>query len=925
MIARQALLLLAACWAASAGASPIELRHAGIVHDATGAGDTTGLAAEMLAGDLAALGATPPKVSTDFQTCAATCIVIGRYDAPLVARLAREGGVDLSALRNGWERYVRAVVRIGGRRIMLIAGSDRRGAVYGAVDLSRALGISPWVWWADVTPRKRASIAVDDAIFVSRTPSVRYRGIFINDEDWGLEPWAAKTFDPAKGNIGPKTYERVFQLMWRLKANTLWPAMHSISTPFYGDPGNAPLADRYAIVIGTSHAEPMMRNNLREWDEAVRGPFDFTRRPDAIVDYWRERVAQTKAQEDFYTLGLRGIHDGPMQGANTTEERRAILEKVFGLQQHVLADTLGRPISTIPQVFVAYHELQEAYDAGLKVPPDVTLMWADDNYGYLRRLSTPAERARPGGAGVYYHLSYWGRPHDYLWLGTTHPELIREEMGRAWSTDARRLWVVNVGDIKPIEYLSQYFLDLAFDADLFVKPPAQHLAAFMAEQFGQEDAQEIAGIMMRFYDLAWERRPEFMGFGETEWVTPNRPTAYVQADGEEAQERIAAYDALVTRAETVAAHLPADRRDAFFELVLYPVRAAAKLNERILKLDLAELYARQHRASANWYVDQARAAHAAIVADTATYNALADGKWRGIMDMAPRRLPVFDEPLWPRWEPSIKAGCDIASWGSWIGDERTATFIQGQPGRQTLTLFGYQPKDLDWQVAGIPAGLSISTQRGTLAKDNGYEQRLTLSYDGHGPAGTIALRCGGRNMPIHTALIAPATSLADVVRERDRRVSIPALAAAAGADWERLPGLGSRGGVLRARLTLPSRPLAKAAAGTPATYRFTTVTATGATLNVVALPTHPLSPANGLRVGLSLDDGPMQELDFATVGRSDQWRANVLSNTAVAHVTLKAVTPGTHTLRIVPLDPGVTLDRIELVFDRARPRYGPGE
>jgi hypothetical protein len=614
-----------------------------------------------------------------------------------------------------------------------------------------------------------------------------------------------------------------------------------------------------------------------------------------------------------------------MQGANTTQERQAILEKVFGLQQNLLADTLGRPISTIPQVFVAYHELQEAYDAGLTVPPDVTLMWTDDNYGYLRRLSTPAERNRPGGAGIYYHLSYWGRPHDYLWLGTTHPALIREEMGRAWATDARRLWIVNVGDIKPIEYLSQYFLDLAFDADLFAKPPEQHLTAFMAEQFGQADAREIAAIMMRFYDLAWERRPEFMGFGETEWVTPNRPTAYVQGDGEEAQDRIAAYGALVARAEAVAAHIPADRRDAFFELVLYPVRAAAKLNERILKLDLADLYARQHRASADWYVDQARAAHAAIVADTATYNALAGGKWRGIMDMAPRRLPVFDEPLWPHWESSTKTGCDLASWGSWIGDERTATFAQGRPGQQTVTLYGYQPKDLDWQIATVPAGLAVSTQHGTLSKDNGYEQRLTLSYNGHGPAGPISLRCGGVTMPIHTALAQPMHAAADVVTEQDRRVTIPALAGSAGADWEKLPGLGAKGGALRARLTLPSRTLAEAQTGTPATYRFATVTATGASLNVVALPTHPLAPANGVRVAMSLDDGPMQVLDFATIGRSDQWRANVLSNRAIASVPIKMVTPGTHTLRLVPLDPGVTLDRIELILDRARPLYGAGE
>ena len=641
-------LMMATFPAAAAAAAPLSLDRTSLVV-APGEGRTGKLAATMLAGDLASLGATRPPVVSALAQCRGTCIVIGYYDTPLVRRAAAASGVDLSMLRGAWERHVRARVRVDGHDVLLIAGSDRRGMIYGVVDLSRALGISPWNWWADVTPRRHDHIAIHDATVVSRAPSVRYRGIYLNDEDWGLQPWAAKTFDPAKGNIGPRTYARVFELMWRLKANTLWPAMHSVSTPFYGDPGNAPLADDYAIVVGTSHAEPMLRNNLREWDEAQRGPFDFTKRPQAIVDYWRERVAATRQQETIYTLGLRGIHDGPMQGATTNAQRRAILGAVFARQQALLAGTLHKPLSEVPQVFVAYHELQEAYDAGLAVPPDVTVMWSDDNYGYLRRLSDAKDRQRPGGAGVYYHLSYWGRPHDYLWLGTTHPALIREEMERAWQTDARRMWIVNVGDIKPIEYLTQYYLDLAFDDRLLGEPPQAHLTRFMAEQFGEADAAETAAIMMRFYDLAWERRPEFMGFGETEWVTPNRPSAYVQSDGEEAEDRIAAYRDLVARAEAVAAHMPADRRNAFFELILYPVRAAAALNTRILSLDLAGLYARAQHGGANVMVERARAAHARLVADTAAYNALAGGKWRGLLGLAARpRARVDATPKPPR-------------------------------------------------------------------------------------------------------------------------------------------------------------------------------------------------------------------------------------------------------------------------------------
>jgi len=906
------LLVAAGAMAHPAAAETIDLRRATIVTD----GDpTVQAAAAMLAEDLGALGAAVPAITGDLARCTETCILIGRQESPLIRRTAEAGGVDLSVLEGGWERYVRVGMRAGARRILMIAGSDRRGAAYGVTDLSRALGVSPWSWWADVTPRRRATIAVEDARFVSRAPSVRYRGIFLNDEDWGLLPWAAKTFDPAKGNIGPKSYERVYRLMLRLKANTLWPAMHSVSTPFYADPGNAPLAERYGIVIGTSHAEPMMRNNLREWNETQRGSFDFTRRPGAILDYWRERVVATKGQEAIYTVGLRGIHDGPMQGATDTAGRAAILERVIGLQQDLLKTTLGKPLSAIPQTFVAYHELQEAYDAGLRVPDDVTLMWTDDNYGYLRRLSTPAERQRPGGAGIYYHLSYWGRPHDYLWLGTTHPALIREQMERAWETDARRMWIVNAGDIKPIEYLSQYFLDLAFDAELLQRTPEAHLDAFMTEQFDAATAPEITAIMMRFYALAWTRKPEYMGFGETEWVTPNRPSAFVQSDGEEAQARLRDYAGLVTRAEAVAARLPKDRQDAFFELVLYPVRAAAALNARILKLDLAALYAREQRASANWYVAGAQAAQATLVADTARYNAIGNGKWRGMMDMAPRRLPVFDTPVWPHWTASTQPGCATALWGSWIGDENVLTFTPGRAETRDVTLYGRQAVALDWRVTAMPAGLSLSADRGRLTAADGYERRLTLAYDGKGPVGTVTLACGGATLPVHSALLpVPA---AGMIAERERQVTIPALAGMAGRDWQAVPGLGSLNGVLRSRLTMPAGD-----AGTAVDYRFATVTQTGAVLRLVALPTHPVAPGARLRVAVTLDDRPLGEMDFATTGRSDAWRGNVLTNSAVATVALADVTPGAHRLRIVPRDPGVTLDRVELVFDRARASYG---
>lgn len=921
--------IAAACFAAgllatSADAADLTLydgdKLPAVIYDTAHSGKTMALAATMLEHDLETLSGRKGLVSAHLTDCTAVCIVIGRYDAPLVTRIAREGGIDLAVLKGQWERYERVVIMAKTRTYILIAGSDRRGTVYGVVDLSRQLGVSPWEWWADVTPRRVDKLILSRDTVLSHTPSVQYRGIFLNDEDWGLEPWAARTLDPKTGNIGPRTYARVYELMWRLKANTLWPAMHSVSTPFYGNKDNPPLADDYAIVVGTSHAEPMMRNNLREWDEARRGPFNFTTNRKGIADYWQERAEESRTYENIYTVGLRGIHDGPMQGASTMTERKTILQDVVGLQRDQLSRAYHRPADKVPQVYVAYHELQEAYDAGLKLPDDITLMWADDNYGYVRRFSTPDEQKRRGGSGVYYHLSYWGRPHDYLWLGTTHPDLIHEEMERAYDMQARKIWIVNVGDIKPIEYLTQYFLDLAFDAKTFEEKPRDHLRAFMSEQFGPDQAGDIADIMMRYYDLAFERRPEFMGFGQTEWVTQNRRSDYVQSDGEEAQKRIAAYADLVTRAETVAARIPEDRRDAYFELVLYPVRASANLNQRILKLDLANLYAEQGRASANFYADQARTAHAAIVSDTAHYNDLRNGKWRYIMDMAPRRLPVFDEPLWPHWSESQKSGCDIALNGQWFNDHNTLPFVRGVPQTKTLTLFSYQARPVSWTQSRTAGAFSLSAGSGTLDGANAFEQRLTLHYDGTGDPGDLAITCGGATLPIYTILLAAAP--AGIATEADRLVTLPAVAGSASPDWQAIDGLGSEKASLRARLDLPGRTLSDIAGTTPVTYRFSTVTAVGGQLRVFALPTHALNPALGVKAAIQLDGGAVQVIDFATVGRSDAWRQNVLTNTAVQTIPLLFLPAGMHELKLYALDPGVIIDRIEIDLDGAKKHYG---
>jgi hypothetical protein len=653
----------------------------------------------------------------------------------------------------------------------------------------------------------------------------------------------------------------------------------------------------------------MMRNNVGEWKKDF-GPFNWFTNRDRLLDYWRGRIEAVKGTETVTSLGLRGVHDSAMEGAASPEQARDTLQDVFRVQRAMLSRAQNKPAERIPQVFTMYKEVLDYWNLGLAVPADVTLVWPDDNYGYLAQLGTDKERRRAGGAGIYYHVSYWGRPHDYLWLGTTHPSLIRDQLERAWTMNARRLWVLNVGDIKPAEYLVQYFLDAAFDAGVLQQDPARHLDAWAAGQFGQEHAREAAAILREYYRLAWERRPEFMGWSQTEPTRPVRTTAYVRTGGEEAERRLADYRVLTARAETLAARMPAPLRDAYFELVLYPVRSAANLNTRILKLDLAAEYARQQRPSSNLYVRQARAAQAALVADAAAYNALGGGKWAGIMDIAPRRLPVFAEPEYPVWTPSVRRGCGIVYPAPFSVDGDRLVLTKGRPATRTVTLVSYGGQDVRWSVRAGARGVRADADEGMLDAANGHEQRIALHYDG-GAAPALSLQCG--EQPLNVNIKAEGTAIAGVPGERERIVVLRAGTASPTSGWTLLTGLGTSGIAMRARLDgVPDAPL---------TYRFATTSDGDALLRLVAVPEHPLTARDRVRFAVSLDDGAPVVVDTATAGRSEQWKEDVLSNMAMRTWRAGQLKPGMHTLTVRALDPGVVLDRIDVVLDGAPDYY----
>jgi hypothetical protein len=533
-------------------------------------------AAGDLADDFAEVTGIKPEIENQFSLDKKIGVIIGTLGkSKIIDRLTAEGKLATNGVSGQWESYVLQIVKNplpGMEGALVIAGSDRRGTIYGIYQLSEMIGVSPWYWWADVPVKQAKNLALRGDIFKQGPPAVKYRGIFLNDEDWCLRPWASKTFEPETGNIGPKTYAKIFELLLRLHANYLWPAMHPGTAAFNSFPTNREIADEYGIVMGSSHCEQMLRDNIDEWKPAVNGEYNFVTNPDGVLKYWEQRVHENGKYENIYTLGMRGISDSGLPGGGTPREMADRLRTIISDQREMLARLVNTNIARVPQIFCPYKEVLELYRLMPDLPGDITLVWPDDNYGYIREFSDARERARGGGTGVYYHVSYWGAPRDYLWLCSTPPALIAEEMTKAFDYGGDKVWVLNVGDLKPAELDIEYFLKLAWNPHSWKGTNTYDLLEKqIARDFGSASAPELASIMAEYYRLNFQRKPEHMGFPANNLFS-----------GDEAAQRLEAWQNLSARVDTVEKKLPPESQDAFFELAGYPVRAAALANEKFL-------------------------------------------------------------------------------------------------------------------------------------------------------------------------------------------------------------------------------------------------------------------------------------------------------------------------------------------------------
>jgi len=583
-------------------------------------------AANLLQQDIERVTGVKPPLSSTVPN--KSCIIIGSISkSSLIHAIDKDGKSKLSSLKNKWETYLIQSTASN----LVIAGSDRRGTAYGVFEISKQLGVSPWYWWADVPVKKRGNLYIKKNISVSDAPKVKYRGIFINDEAPALSNWTKEKF----GGFKHPFYEKVFELILRLKGNYLWPAMWG--NAFYDDDAaNIKMADKYGIVIGTSHHEPLMRAHV-EWRRYGQGKWNYDSNDVKLKEFWRAGM-QRATNEKIVSVGMRGDGDEPMSRETAT----ALLERIVKDQRKIIEDVTSKPASETPQLWALYKEVQDYYDKGMRVPDDVTLLLCDDNWGNLRKLPKSEDKPRSGGYGIYYHFDYVGGPRNYKWLNTNPLPRIWEQMHLAWEYNARQIWVVNVGDIKPMEFPISFFLDYAWNPERIGASDLQHYSENWAgAQFGQQYAIAIADILAKYAKYNSRRKPELLDAG-----------TYNLTNGEW-KKIVDDYNNLLKKAEEVNYSLPEIYKNAYFQLVLHPVKACANLNELYYNVALNKQAYTNKWKEANNYADKVKQLYINDSLISGQYHLLNKGKWNHMMSQTHIGYTYWQQPNFQKM-PDVK-------------------------------------------------------------------------------------------------------------------------------------------------------------------------------------------------------------------------------------------------------------------------------
>lgn len=887
-------------------------------------------AASDLRADLERVTGHAPALSTGTPDGTEVVLIGTVGKSALIDGLVARGKLDASAIRGRWEAFQLEVVEQplpGVARALVIAGSDKRGTIYGLYELSARIGVSPWYWWADVPVTRRDTLAVAPGRHVEPGPTVKYRGIFLNDEAPALTGWAQEKF----GGLNREFYAHVFELILRLRGNYLWPAMWNNAFN-EDDPENPRLADEFGIVMGTSHHEPMIRSQ-QEWKRHGRGAWNYATNGEGLRQFWADGVRRNRGFESLVTIGMRGDGDEAM----SEETNVALLEKIVADQREILRRETGRAPEQVPQLWALYKEVQAYYEHGMRVPDDVTLLWCDDNWGNIRRLPTPEERKRAGGAGVYYHFDYVGEPRNYKWLNTVPLTKIWEQMHLAREYGADRIWIVNVGDLKPMEFPIEFFLSYAWRPDAIAYGQLEDWArAWAARQFGAAPAAEIAALINGYTKLNSRRKPELL-----------EPETFSVVNYREAERVLAEWRALEARAQRVGAALPAAAQAAFHQLVRHPIEACRVVNELYVTVGLNRLYATQGRASTNARAVKARELFAADAALTARWDALLDGKWRHQMDQTHLGYTSWQQPIRNAMpaitEVQVPAAGSLAlavegDRAARPGDypipavAKLPPLSPRGPASRWLELFNRGQGAVPFSIAASESWVRLSIVSGELGPD----VRVEVSVDWAAvPAGwqeaklTVRGEAGAASLTVVVPVDnRPVTGRGFV--ELDGHIAIEATSYhravdADGATWTKLPDFGrTAGGVTTFPVTAPAAP--PRADGARLEYDVFFHSAGDCRVELAVAPTFDFQPGQPRELAVSLDDQPPQVLRLGISATDRDWGRAVSDSVKKLTATLRVERPGPHVLKVWRVTPAVVLQRIVLDTGGVRPSYlGPPE
>jgi hypothetical protein len=867
---------------------------------------------------------TPPK-SREF-------ILVGTLGKnPLIDELVTNGRIDVKDVQGKWETFLIQVVEKpfpGVDRVLVIAGSDKRGTVFGVYDLSEKIGVSPWYWWADVPVKTSPNLFVRKGRYTLGEPAVKYRGIFINDEAPALSGWTFEKF----GGFNHRLYEKVFELILRMKGNYLWPAMWGRA--FYDDDSlNPKLADDYGVVIATSHHEPMMRAH-DEWRRYGKGAWNYEKNDSVLRNFWRQGIKRMGSYESVVTIGMRGDGDEPM----SEQANIALLERIVKDQRQILGEVMQKDVTTIPQVWALYKEVQEYYDRGMRVPDDVTLLLCDDNWGNIRKLPKLTDQPRAGGYGIYYHFDYVGDPRNYKWLNTNQISRVWEQMHLAYRYGANKIWIVNVGDIKPMEFPTQFFLDYAWNPEAW---PAERLPAYTRrwaeKQFGSKYATEIGDIVTSYTQFNSRRKPELLS-----------PDTYSLVNYREAETVVSDYKALAQKAQRIYTKLAANYRDAYYQLVLHPVLACSTLYDLYVAVGKNRMYAKQGRASTNSFAEQAGKLYREDSLITYHYNhILAGGKWNHFMDQTHIGYTYWQQPDYNSM-PAVsliqvpdaaEMGAAIEGSTNWWPEEKgEAVLPEFNPyGASTryIEIFNRGKAPFSYSCLAGKSWLRISPARGEVAA----EQRLLLTIDWKQvPTGKhripITIRGPNQSKTVVYADVGnpelPKRDQIDGSVEAERYVSIEAehFTRAVGKtpiNWLRIPGLGR---TLSAMTPTPVTSGVENPGGDSPRleYRMYLENKGDVMVRVFLSPTLNFHNSQGLRYGISFDDEVPQIVNMHAQASHQLWQRWVSDNVNVQVSRHNIDKPGNHILKFWMIDPGVVLQRLVVETGEVGPSYlGPPE